>query len=475
MKVTRVFAFLGGALLSGSAFTASGADAFSVTPPDVPIVRTGGTVQFKTKATKPGAPAPKVDWTAVPVIPAATSSEPKDQEAFSYTAPATGSQAVEHCIQIGVTGTAATGEAHTVYVTLVPAGQLEVQELCPGASIVISVLGVEQAGATSADSSQKFFFDFFQSYALPVGKAAWGPKARIYGPPWRWWGDLRIASYPQQISTPVSQFAGQFAQQLGNVPVNQLAQFGEFRSGLERRIAGFERHFLPNPGAVYERTSLGAFFYFGGQGSLSNPVKIAQVFDIPAPGTPQRAAFDRAFPVSRYPDLALPATTHVGLTPPDRERAFWQYGAGFRLTTRFFDPDRSLIPAPAMVSASFGQNELVTGGKRRGIVGTFEGFYPLPLGIRTKEVATIYLFGRANLKFGRAALLETPLALAPAINGSGSQATPVPITDPSVAVIAFASNRDLYAIGVGGDAVQIIKSIMSIGKTGAKPTDAQSK
>jgi hypothetical protein len=420
-------------------------DTFSVTA-DVQSLRPGGTATFTTAAVREGNPAPAVSWQVSPVLKGATVSGLKDQTTFTYTAPAV----QERCGLLEVTATTGT-ESHVARVTLLPAAN--VRELCPGSSLSISVVGFEKAGATSADSDPKFFFDFFQSYPLPIERSTWGPKANIYGPPWRWWGDVRIASYPQQVSVPVSQFAGQFAQQLGNLPVNQLVQYGEFRSGLERRIAGFSQYFLPEQGAAYERTSLGAFFYFGGQASLSNPAKIAQVFDIPDPGTPQRAAFDRAFPVSRYPDLGLPATTYIGLTPPDREHAFWQYGAGFRLTTRFFDKDKGVLPAPAMISAAFGQNELITGGRRRGIVGDFEGFYPLPLAAGT----IMYLFGRANLRLGGASPLETPLALAPAMSGG----KPVQITDPSVAVIAFPSNRDTYAVGVGMDLVQVTKTWMN--------------
>ena len=94
----------------------------------------------------------------------------------------------------------------------------------------------------------------------------------------------------------------------------------KFRTGLERRIA------------EHEHTSLGAVFYFGAIGSFTRPLSAAEVFAIPVPGTPQRAALDRAFPVSKYPDLALETTRYVSLTPAGMDRALRQYGAGMRLT-----------------------------------------------------------------------------------------------------------------------------------------------
>lgn len=322
--------------------------------------------------------------------------------------------------------------------------------------MVISVLGFEQAGAPSANGSQKFFFDFMQSYPLPIEKSGTGPKANIYGPPWRWWGDLRIGSFPQQVTAPVSQFAAQFGSQWAALPVNKLAQSGDFRIGLERRIAAFGSYFLRAPGALYERTSLGLLFYFGAQGQLSSPAATAQMFNLPTPGTQQRTAFDRAFPPSRYPDLTLTGVSYIGFVPPNRGFAYQQYGAGFRLTTRFLNAAGRMLSAPALISASFGQNEAVTGGARRGIVGTFEAFYPLPLGLGSSEIGAIYLFGRMSLALRRPITVDAPLALTPAPG--------IAVTNPNVAVIAMPAARDLYTIGVGIDAVEILKGLFNFGK-----------
>ena len=393
-------------------------------------------------------------WNVSPKIDGV--EETHDDSSFTYTAPIS---RLNPCLPVRVTATMNAGtkqeESHSVYFALTTADRVSIQEPCPGSNIVMSVIGFEQAGGASAKGDQKFFFDIFDSRPLPGLK---GKADDIFGPPWRWWGSVRIASYPQQITTPVSQFASGFATQVGNLPVNQLAAFGEFRAGIEKRIASFRQLFLAVPATTSERTSLGVVAYFGGLADLNPPEQRVAVLEIPPPATPQRFAFDTVFPSKQYPILSVSGTKYIGLTTPDHNSFYWQYAAGFRLTTRYFDPDGTLLSAPAMFSATFGQNELVTGGHRRGIVGTFEGFYPLPLGPRGKNASLFYLFGRADLRLGRANVgRATAVPLAPALDAATN--SPVSATNPGVAVIAIPSNRDLYSIGVGIDAVQVINAI----------------
>ncbi|MBV8847132.1 MAG: hypothetical protein JO307_30350 [Bryobacterales bacterium] len=365
---------IGAFISAGAAFAAS---TFSVTP-DLRILGAGATARLSTKAAKAGETSPAVTWTVAPWIPGAQISEPDAQPVFSFTAPVPGPQAVKQCVQTVVTATAPSGEAHSVPITLAPSTNFPA--ICPEGSLVMSVVGFEQASSVSAPGAQSFFFDFFQSYPIPLGRASSASATDVYGPAWRWWGDVRIASFPQQASMTVAQLAGTFTQQVATLPVSQLAHSGEFRTGLERRIGAFEQPFARMSGPTYERTSLGAFFYFGAEAAL---------------------------------------------VAPAGNRPFEQYGAGFRLYTRLINSKGQTLHAPAMIAASFGQNELVTGGMRRGVVGTFEGFYPLPLGVKSKELGTLYLFGRAAVRLG-----------------------------------SPANNRDVYAIGVGVDAVGVIRDLL---------------
>jgi hypothetical protein len=266
-----------------------------------------------------------------------------------------------------------------------------------------------------------------------------------------WWGDVRIASYPQQISTSVAEFSASFATQIGSVPVNELAQFGEFRTGLDFRLAALNAPLAPNFGASKQRSSLMLFAGFGALGAFNPPGDQMDVFLIPPADSPQAAAFERNFPKEQYPDLKLASTQYVGLTAPNRDRFYRQYGAGLRLITRFYDDKDNILPAPAMVAFSVGQNELVSGGKMRGVTGKFEGFYPLSVGEpKATDRFVIYLFGRANLHFGHATE-TTPLVL--------QQAAGILPDNSGIAVIAQPSSRDSYTIGVGIDAVQLISKL----------------
>lgn len=418
---------------------------FTITP-STPFVAPGQKITFSTTLT-----ATAVDWSISADVPAAAVTG--NGTTMDYTVPA-GTKA---CTPINISATkppvAASGStpavpAETETLTLAVRIATGPGEPCPGGNISFGIIGLEQSGGTSAKSTQRLFIDIFDSRPLPF----WNnntARADIFGPAMRWWGTVRVASYPQQISSPVSSL--DIAGMVGKLPVNQIAGYGEFRAGLERRLKGFDGFFLPAPGGNFERTSIGLIGYFGGAASLNAPPEEAQVYTKPDPTTPQGQAFNALFPVSQYPILTN--AKYVGLTAPDHKSFYWQYAAGFRMTTRFFDSSGTLLPAPAMFSASFGQNELVTGGRRRGVVAVIEGFLPLSL---SKNADWIYLFGRVDLHLGRANLGTTPLALQPAVDSSGNA---IPVTNPGVGIIAVPSNRDLYSIGVGLDAIGVINTI----------------
>jgi hypothetical protein len=281
---------------------------------------------------------------------------------------------------------------------------------------------------------------------------------------------VRIASYPQQVNAPVAEFIQNFASNAGNLKVNEVARFGEFRSGIDVRIRSLDTA-LPIAGGE-QKSTLSLFAYFGALAAFHPPTgaagfassstsslitNLVQVYSIPQnvynandPNrTPQAAAFSARYPADKYPSLTLPGTRYVAFTPPDRDQFYRQYGAGLRLTTRFYDENHILLPSPAMVSASFGQNELVSGSRLRGVVGRFEGFYPYRIRSTGLE---FYLFGRANLKLGPASQRQ-PVVLQLAKDSSGAA---IPITDPGVAIIAEPSRRDLYTIGFGVDLSSVV-------------------
>ncbi len=305
-----------------------------------------------------------------------------------------------------------------------------------------AILGYQQAGASAAASEQNFFMDFYISRPLAfLSGYDDTSQARL-----RWWGNVRIASYPQQGDIPVATFASSFVQQFGQLKVNQLAQSAEYLTGLEIRLLSSKFPFLGRSEETRQHFNLGLFGGAGATGPM-DPNSTLHVFEVPSPGSPQRPAFDKDFPGVTTP--------LIGFVSPDRDSFLRQYLVGLRLTTTYMDKyARSpLISAPAMFSIALGQNELVTRGKLQGLVLRTEAFYPLPFFDRSQDkrgmLSALYLFGASQIHLGRSRNL-TPLILNPStVSGS----------DPTVTIRSVPGNRDIYRIGFGIDLVQAIMSL----------------
>lgn len=305
-----------------------------------------------------------------------------------------------------------------------------------------AIVGWHQAGASSADFKQNLFFDFF--VARPFG------PGRVYDNKLNLWGQVRVASSPQQKSIPVSQFAAQFATQLGNVPVNELAQSGEFLVGFEFRT----RHTKwEDPERV---RTLGFVAFFGGNGAFTDPTTTERVFRAVPKDTPQFPNFVANFPEFNNPTFQQ-QVKFVGLVPPDRERFYRQYGGGIRYSSfSATDPAAS----PAMFTATVGQDQMITRGRYAGAVFKVDAFYPLPF----RGSSFIFLFGTVNLAISKP-VNKTPLAMRLVSN-----ACPVPLPagtiseadcgvrayQDNVAVYIIPSARDTYRMGVGIDLIALL-------------------
>jgi hypothetical protein len=281
-----------------------------------------------------------------------------------------------------------------------------------------AVIGFQQAGASAAKAEQNFFFDFFIDRRLPRN---WMSL----------WGDVRVASYPQQINTPVAQF--DVVTQVGQLKVNELAETAEFSSGLDI-------HPWPSWDVGNAMRRFGIIFSVGASGPF-NPQSRLNIFQVPATASPQYNGFVAAYPQAK-------GSTYVGFIPPDRTQFYRAWGVGFRLTTTYREHQGS-HPPPATYTVTFGQDEAVTGGQFKSAVGKVDVFYPLPIGLQGYRF--IYLFGNASLQLKKANNY-TPFVLSAApANITGSE--------PSVAIIPVASNRDVYRIGVGVDAIALVCAI----------------
>jgi len=309
--------------------------------------------------------------------------------------------------------------------------------------------GFEQTGASGANSAQKFFFDLLVSIPAPFQHiSSWHDPN--FGPPARIWGDVRITTAPQQITSSLGDFAIAFPQQIANVPVNQIAQAAEFQIGLEYRAiqwGGISRsRFFSFDRSTNQRFGLYSVASFGRITPL-NPLNSIQVFLNPAPGTEPN--FDKEIAALGLTETVA-GKKYVAFVAADPLKFYKEYYAGFRFKTYYYDSDTDepLRRFPATFDVVFGQNANVTGGSLRGVVARLDGFYPLPF----DGVRYLYLFGSADLLVG----------------GRLSQGTIVlqPVTDypalPNADTFQIQSpplSRDQYRLAVGVDIIQLIDYI----------------
>jgi hypothetical protein len=298
------------------------------------------------------------------------------------------------------------------------------------------VLGFQQAGAAGADSDQKFFFDFYINRPLPwKDNRQVDPDSRV-----SWWGNVRIASAPRQINSPVSIQA--ITSSGKGLKVNELAQSAEFLTGLDFRLGQFLNPMWSQSSNTKMRSAL--FFTVGGgatgllKADASSSYPVYQL---------NSADADYARLVQRYPQAAN--YSYISFIPPARNQYDTEYFAGFKLVTHY-------VAGPsAMVSFTVGQNELVSGGELRGAVGRVEAFFPLSTG-QSGLFSAIYLFGNAQFRLHGPQNLQPynfmPVTIVPAISTTLYVATP--------------SNRDVYSIGLGLDLVKVLGALNISVKTG---------
>lgn len=351
---------------------------------------------------------------------------------FSSKAPSAGLDTT-----VGATTTLTASGAGVVTVTAAGSATQDVPVTvsdCPADlkdEVVRAILGFEQLGASGTPSDQNFVFDFF--ITRPVGN-----------PHIRWWGNVKVASFPQQVNTQLVTFGQQFATTFGNLKVNQLAQSAEFVTGPEFVILPIPRRF--------ELT----VFLGGGANGPNNPTDNVTVFQVPDSTSPQYQSFTKQFgPVPTN-------GKYVAFLPESSERFLRQWQAGLRLYTFYNHAKNGLGGLPASVEFSIGQDEFVTNSHLSGLVGHVAAMHPFTFGDESKgKTVTIYLFGEATNAYKRATSV-TPIPLAPALDSSSN---PIPITDAGVYTVTVPANRrDTYRIGVGIDLVSVLTALWGTNK-----------
>jgi hypothetical protein len=310
-----------------------------------------------------------------------------------------------------------------------------------------SIVGFEQTGASASASAQKFFFDLSVSIPSPFHRGT-GLDPN-FGSFFRYWGDVRVSSVPQQITSSLGDFAVRFPEQVSAVKVNEVAQSAEFLAGGELRLKGwgFRRSRLLS----FERNIKERFgMYLVGGGGISTPINprdTLQVFAVPPLGSVP--AFDKEIQNLGLTSQ-LAGKSFIAFASQDRDKFYRRYYAGFRLKTFYYerDTDEPLRRFPATLDVLTGQNEAVAGGRLQRMVLRLEGFYSLPF----TEANYIYLFGTAEMIPGRPQISDAIILQSAPAN------TPVPASN--VLLISTPQlSRDQYRLGIGIDAISLIQHI----------------
>jgi len=318
--------------------------------------------------------------------------------------------------------------------------------LC-GGPMLRTIVGFEQAGVSAAQSKQDFFFDLM--YDRPLA----GPRNRYLGAPLRSWGNLRISSVPQQIDSGVAQFATEFAQQVGNLKVNQVAQSFEFLGGIQYRLFPFKTaqgaQYAATPPDKVQRQVVSLNLIAGG-GVITplSPRDSIQIFDVPS----NQPSF-----FTQYPQAM--GKQFVAFTLQDRNRFFRQAYGGLRFMTHFLG-DTSRLRFPETFDLTYGFNESVTGGRIRGGVLRLEGFAPIPYA----SASWIYFFGTGIFKPGAHAITANPFILDQAPAGT------LPTNPNAVIIPTPQADRDYYRIGVGIDFIDLVNTIKNAKPKTPSPT-----
>jgi hypothetical protein len=311
-----------------------------------------------------------------------------------------------------------------------------------------AVVGFEQVGASSANSEQHPFLDFYISAPLFGDKTkncAHDPCAEgehevtTRHRQFSLWSDVKFTTTAVQTLSALPNLAATL--QTSGKP-NDLVQSFDF-------LAGFEYELI-RPGPVFKsifgsRSSVSLIVSGGAINPLSSD-KTTTFYKVPRVNN--GADIDPAF-LKLFPEAA--GKTNVAFVSPERARFFRQYYGGLRFKTLYYEgKDKMKNVLPAMFDVTFGQNEAIT-NHLKGVILRLDGSTPFPI----KGNDFLYLFGSAQMKMGRNVNQPIPpFFLEPSASGTtltNNDTVAIPIDRSPY----LRSNRDVFKIGVGVDLTKI--------------------
>jgi hypothetical protein len=272
------------------------------------------------------------------------------------------------------------------------------------------LVGFTQAAAAGARPAQHMFADFFFSMPLPAERLGL-------------WGDIRLASMPRQINSTVLTLPSDVAYATISVPLNQIAQSGEFVTGVQFDVAGGRawKGSLPKSSVDTNATTMVPT-------KANEPVTVS-THDLSNDARDLAPATNAAMsgrstgpPPTQSRSVPTYSKTRVALIAgygasapisyrPGQNRFYRQYWGGLRFART--------NSTQHVLDMTVGQNEAITGGTLHGPVLRFSTEY----GLVATKIGTAHLVGEAQL-----ALTQNP------------------------------AHADLFRVGVGFNFLQILKA-----------------
>lgn len=310
-----------------------------------------------------------------------------------------------------------------------------------------AIVGIEQVGASAANSETHPFIDLY--FSVPIGgrrKPDTANAGKQLDPRFSIWTDFRLTS------TTVQSFAS-----LGNLSTNALAPV----FGTQQKLNNVVQSFQLNAGVEYRlfnESDLHSFLMpaktslnFIAGGGVSNPLRsdqTAQIFKIPTLG--DNTTIDPRFTKLFDSSFDFTDKTNVAFVTGERDRFYRRWFAGMRLKTSLWDDERTKSHiAPAMFDLTIGQDEAIT-KKLTNKILTFDGFTPFPIA----KADFIYLFGGVTMRLTRKVEEKIPSFFF-------RDPTSRDLTDPGMIIIPIdvspftQAGRDTFRFGVGVDLVRL--------------------
>ena len=317
-----------------------------------------------------------------------------------------------------------------------------------------SITGLEQVGASSANSQQHPFLNFYFNSPISFGKknvtCPHNPCAEGENPTQKpkynfsVWGDLRFTTTAVQTIAALPNLSTNLIQSNNTSKPNDLVQSFDFLVGLEKEIISQGQLFR---GLFNAKTSVSLIAAGGAINPLSSDnttvfYKVPRVNN----GMDVDARFLKAFPEAV-------GKTNVAFISPERDRFFRQYYGRLRFKTFFYENnEKQKTIFPAMFDVTIGQNEAIT-NRLKGVILRLDGSTPFPV----KNADFLYLFASVQMKLGRNVNQAIPsFFLEPAATGTSltnSDTAAIPVDRSPF----LRSNRDIFKIGIGVDLLKIFK------------------